>query len=375
MKKMLFETNLSGHRLEYIHHIYMGMARYIDTEFVIVVPKEFEEKKSLYKWLEARNITFRFLSDEEIKECGGGLLKGAWRKTKLLMQVAKETKSDRVFLITLMEFIPFLPLMMPRKIAVSGIIYMIYLYRWRTTSWKTRLGDVLKYLLISGRNCIQNVFVLNDASAARRFNNLYHTRKFCYLPDPYNAQDYTPKDVRNELGIPAESKMFLHFGGLTRRKGTMTILEAVNSMTMGQRSAISIVFAGRVYDDIHDAFFRKIGELQKSVNIRVYDKFCSNEFLADLCKTSDVILLPYASTCQSSGVLGHAAYYGKPVIGPAEGLVGKIIRKRGLGIAIEHITPQTLADVMVRIDKQELLSSYKDATRVDRFIGNIFERL
>ena len=129
------------------------------------------------------------------------------------------------------------------------------------------------------------------------------------------------------------------------------------------------------YDDIHDAFFRKIGELQKSVNIRVYDKFCSNEFLADLCKTSDVILLPYASTCQSSGVLGHAAYYGKPVIGPAEGLVGKIIRKRGLGIAIEHITPQTLADVMVRIDKQELLSSYKDATRVDRFIGNIFERL
>ncbi len=54
---------------------------------------------------------------------------------------------------------------------------------------------------------------------------------------------------------------------------------------------------------------------------------------------SDVILMPYTRPEYSSGILALAARSGKPVIGPTGGLLGRLIRENGLGVAAE-LTPE-----------------------------------
>lgn len=362
--------------MEYIHHIYMGMVDRANEEFIIVVPQEFEEKRSLYKWPKADNIRFELINNKKSsnEDTEGGIIRRALRLSRLLHKYVRMEKTDSVFLISFMDYLPFLPFFISSNVKVSGIIYKIYLYRWKRSSWKIKLGDVLKYVLISKSKNISTAFILNDAPAARRFNTLYKTGKFHFITDPYNAVDYTPKSIRNILKIDIESKVFLHFGGLNRRKGTLEILKAVKLLDDKQKRLYTFIFAGKVYKPIYQEYYALVRELQPSSNIIVIDSFVSNEQLADLCVTSDFILAPYSGTIQSSGVLGHAAYWGKPVIGPSQGLVGKLIKRHNLGVALSEITPETLADVMYSIEKYELNSSYKEEIAIKNFLKAIFEK-
>ena len=48
--------------------------------------------------------------------------------------------------------------------------------------------------------------------------------------------------------------------------------------------------------------------------------------------------MPYQITKLSSGVLGYAAVFRKPVIGPSDGLIGNLIRENGLGKCLPFIS-------------------------------------
>ena len=184
---MLFETALSGHRMEYVHHLYMGMIMHPEHDYIIVVPDDFEKKKSDYEWPDRSNIHFDFISRQEIKKVyTGGLISCSWKKTKLVQNYLKKDNPQSVFLIQLISFIPFLPLLVAKKYQVSAIIYKIYLYEWRQYSIIRKLLEVLKYKLMVWSGCINTVFILNDYSAVSVLNRSYKTSKFKYLTDPVN---------------------------------------------------------------------------------------------------------------------------------------------------------------------------------------------
>lgn len=46
----------------------------------------------------------------------------------------------------------------------------------------------------------------------------------------------------------------------------------------------------------------------------------------------------------SSGVLGYAALFNKPVIGPSDGLIGMLIKGNNLGITLESINTQSITN-------------------------------
>ena len=373
MKIMLFETNLNGHRLEYIHHIYMGMLEYTEHEYVIVVPKEFEEKKMLYKWPKAAHVKFCFFTEKnERNEEGMGLIRHSFHLTKVLRKYVKQEKVESVFLISLIDYIIALPFLISSKVNIVGIIYNIYLYIWDSSSWRRRMQDVCKYIIMSMTPCLKTIFILNDKSAASRFNKLYYTHKFKFITDPYNVLDYQPRSLRKELKISDEDRVYLHFGGLSRRKGTLDILNAVLLIPLEQRRSSVFVFAGKVYDDLKEEFYQLIDLMPSETRMLIYDEFCSNEFLADLCISSDFILAPYHITNCSSGLLGHAAYYGRPVIGPNDGLIGKIIKEYNLGITLSQNSPQCIAKIVAEVVPYRIESEYIEKINVQNFINDIF---
>ena len=50
MQTMIFDIDLAGHHMEYLHHIYVGALRNTEEKYLFYLPKEFKDKKKLYKW-------------------------------------------------------------------------------------------------------------------------------------------------------------------------------------------------------------------------------------------------------------------------------------------------------------------------------------
>lgn len=371
MNTLVFDTSITGHHLEYIHHLYLGMMERKDIRFLFVIPDFNKAEQVKYSWPKAENIEFDFLSEKEvdaIKNCS--LLFSAWRRSKLVRKKAKEHHADSVFLIMLMAFMPFILFMLPSKVKLSGIIYRIYLYEWKELNWAKSIKDVISNWFLSHSKHIDKIFILNDSSAVAYLNKLYKTNHFAFLPDPFNKIDYESKNIRKELGIKRNQKMLLHFGGLSRRKGTITILDSIPLVSESIINQYVFVFAGIVYPDIRKEFYEKVSQLNDKVHIVLFDGFCSNERLYDLCYSCDLILVPYSNTSQSSGIVNYADYFQKSILGPRKGLLGKLIRKRQ-GIAMDRVDAASLASILSANEFPSTQSVYKEPPSISDFYNRV----
>lgn len=324
MKILIYEDNLSGHRLEYLHHFWEGAKLYPQNEYIFAVPKQFKDKKKLLHWSECSNASIRYFDNGNLSR-----LKSALN----LLKIAKEEDVSEIKLSSLMALMPFI-VFFPPKIKVSGIIYLIYLYRWRNSGFTKKMADVLKYLMFKFSKCIKNIYILNDEISAYKLNRIYKTNKFTYIPDPVFIEETKRIDIENNT--VSDRQIFFHFGTLTGRKGTIEILKAIEKLSADESKNKTFIFAGKVLDDIKNDFYSKIKLLtERNIEIKVYDKFCDYDFIHALGRQSDCILAPYSNIECSSGLLAYAAYWEKPIVVPAKGLIGKLAKKYGYGIPIK----------------------------------------
>lgn len=339
-KTLVFDACVFGHHLEYLHHLYERARALPQREFVFAVPEDFKTVSKTMEWIPAENISFHFFD--------GGKKLSPRSCSRFVGSLAKKYGVGEIFLISLMSFLPWLPLFVPARIRVSGIVYMIYLYRWKRSGFLTRALDVLKYLLFSRCRVFSRVFLLNDHAAPRYLNAKYRTKKFRYLPDPVAIPtDLHGVNIRAELGIPADARIFSHFGGLSEidRKGTVSILNAL--IEMPPQNGFAYVFAGRVGKMVSARFYELVERAKaRGHQILVFDKFCEYEFLLNLCVSSDAILIPYQNTDQSSGVIAYAAASGTPVVAPTGGLLEKIIKRNHLGLFFRNASPAAIREFL-----------------------------
>lgn len=356
---LVFTTDCKGHHLEYLHHYYGYALNDVDNNYVFCVSKDFYDVMATYTWPEANNILFDFIADEDLNKCINGgngffnIIKLSFAKSKYLKKKCKEHKIDVVHTIMLMEYLPALPFILPSRIDFRGIIYRIALND-KTLSFRAKMIERIKYSLLVNSFLFKNIYVLNDKESIDKLNEYYHTTKFRFLPDPFPVME-KPDDVREQLNIPKTNKIFLHFGGLGRRKGTLLIAHAISKIKDARN--LTFIFAGRISKDCDEEFFQILETINNGSQILVYNEFCTYEFLNSLAYTTDYMLIPYDNVNQSSGVLGYAAQYDKPVIGPNAGLLGNLIRKYKLGKLIRY-------PVMVE-DLVESILSYDNITTVD----------
>jgi len=345
MKKiMIFEPDLKGHRLEYLHHLYSYFNEKADDQFscVFIVPHSFDPKTAGLKWQKGKNCEIISMTQDESENCLASGLKAHWARFCVMKSYIRKTQSNHVFFISLMSFLPSILCGGGRSLvgaSVSGIIYSIYTRNNRGKWYEFRSSGL--FWLMAKLSVFQSVFLLNDQATPRLFNRVFKSSKFKYLPDPYVPLNM---QLKNEVRDAKEGMTFLHFGGLTARKGTLEILQAAE-LLLDQNEApkCRFIFAGKVYPDIREEFYQRVDALQGRVEIRVYDKFCEYEFLGKLCQESDCLLMPYKNTGQSSGLFGFAAQFAIPVIAPISGLIGKIAKTYHLGYSIRNTQASTIA--------------------------------
>jgi len=372
MRILIFDPIISGHHLEYLHHLYMMAVEHKEHEFVFVVHRDFEQRRALMDWPESKNISFDFLPpfSEQANNSTIELLKTSWRLCKLLDKYVKKHQANKVFTNNLISFVPFVPLFLGRGVSVSGIIYSIYLYNVQNFSKFQRRLNVFKYQVMARSRSFGTVLILNDPESADILNHKYKCDKFVGLPDPFvPIMAEKTVDFRKEYNIPSSASIFAHFGGLSKRKGTLDIMKSIRLVDETSRRNYWFVFAGVVYDDIKEIFYQMYDELKDNYHIIVRDEFCSYEYLASLCQACNAIIAPYHKTDLSSGMFGYASQFGKPLISPSQGLVGKIVEQYGLGLKINSINEEMLCEAYGKVanEKMEVTKDYTLKNNVRSF--------
>ena len=371
---IIFESCIKGHVLEYLHNIYMH-AIHCKGNFIFLLPHSFEKAKLILDWPVANNVTFYFISDEEAEKCNQpSVLKSALERSRCIRKYAKKLKADNIFLIFLIRTMPFLPFYLPSGTKASGIIYSIPLYKSLQSKVQI-IKDRIVYCLFARKRGIKNIFLLNDPRSAEYYNQKYGTDKFKHLTDPRPNIDISQvMDLRIELGIPQNNRIYLQFGSMDNRKNTLNILRAIKLMSEEELKGKTFVFMGRLNENIREYFNKIVDELKNKVQIILKEGFVPYEFLNSMCYTTDVILTLYSNVEMSSGSIGYAAYFGKPVIAPSTGLLGNLVKDNCLGLTVDHITPENIKNALLA-DIRPQKNKYKDTHTVDLFCHSILNSL
>lgn len=370
MRILIFDSEISGHHLEYIHHLYDAATKDFQNQYVFIVNKDFDAVKDKLVWQKSDNIKCIQLNNEKQRKCDNkNLLLASWYKSKIVKEYVKIFHIDQVWLIMFMQLMPFLPLLLINsRVKIIGVLYRIYLYEKENMTRMHLLLEIMRYKIIVANSSIKNILVLNDKRGTEILNKKYNTNKFKYIPDPVPFIDKSKlKNVRVDFGITKNDILYLHFGGLNRRKGTLLIMQALDILSSKDLNNKVFIFAGKIHNDIKEEFYNLKTKNEHKCKIIVFDEFCSYELINNLCFSSDCILIPYCNTNQSSGVLSYAGYFNKPVIAPSQGLLGNLVRNYALGISLDNINCKSLSESLL-IPIPNIKNKYSESHTIDAFV-------
>lgn len=370
--KMFFLTKTSGHHLEYLHHIHENLGQKQNGNYIFLVPKEFNNLKNKFVWGNYDNISIRFFKESDLKRIGKNKFLKSYYLSLCLRKYMNIFNVKDVFLINLMSFLPFLPFFIKTNSNISGIIYQIYLYKWNSSSIINKAKDVFKYYLFTKFSCFSSVFLLNDDFAYKYLNKKYKTNKFNYLVDPVAVIDESePINLRSSLNFLKQDQIILHFGAMTKSKGTIDILDLLGTIPKNNLDNLLFIFAGVVKKDIIDIFTEKTNQLSYKVRIIIYNDFLEYSFINSLFYTSDVILCPYNRVYQSSGVIGLSAKFNKPVIVPNKGFLGKLVKRNKIGFTYNNLNEEEFLNLVKKSKFFRASDKYVSSHNIENFSNQI----
>lgn len=354
MRVLVFQPTIVGHYLEYLHHLFMMANHDNVNEYIFVVPREFDEKKHLFEWDLTNNITVDLLSDDDFfySRATDRPLVDSLHICRTTRKYAKKHSCNIIFSANIVTYLPMAPFVLGGKFHLIGIIYKIYLRGNNAATFRlNNILNIIKYFIYARFNVFNRLLVLNDTQSALALNTKYHTSKFWGVADPFVLVNTSNSvNIRKRYNISEDKKIFVHFGGLSKRKGTHIILDSIDWLSESEASKYVFIIAGVAGDSIKDYIEQRIHEISHKTTIIFENRFCEYEYLAGLCKCCNAILIPYQQTDLSSGLLGYANQFAKPVVGPKGGLIGSLIESYSLGITIDAKSSMELAKTYSQIE-------------------------
>jgi glycosyltransferase involved in cell wall biosynthesis len=314
-------------------------------------------RANFIRWLRAGLLTdsnwnFVFFTAGDVKPETAEALKtaGRWKKQQLLWtlfrQACEKIKPDHVLILELTHLESPLALFgSPHP--VSAVLFVQYPelprgLKFLFKHWKTAL--------LLRRGCVRNLFLLNGENACDWLASRFGSRsRFIPVPDPVpEAVPEAGFSLRSYFEIGAERKVFLFFGSLSPRKGADVLMDSLRRLDPQAAARSAFVFCGEPEPVYRQTFEQACGQLRAArpdISLFTENHFVSDSRMMALFDQSDVVLMPYTRPEYSSGILALAAGAGVPVIGPAAGLLGRLIRDNGLGITCP-VQPEALSEAI-----------------------------
>lgn len=355
MRTIIFDLEIYGHHSEYLIHLmnYIKESKFDKSEYYFVVNSSFKEfVEAQYGKCDCVDLLNIIQIDNH--ECeyanAGGYIQKSIKTYKILDKYAKKYAAEKVILMSMNIFI-FSLIIYRQRYQVEGIMFSQFT-RMEVSGFKNKVKYMRKYIqtLLLALNCsIKKIFILNDEYSCEWLNKEVKRKMFMSLPDPvYEKSIELKANIRKIYNIEEGKKILLHFGNLSKRKGSLDILESILYIDKELHDKLCFLFLGKPDDDIISDLRGQILYYKERYDVSVvYDfNFIPYNQIKNIFNESDVILLPYKNPEASSGVLGHAAYSKKIVIGTNIGLIGELIRKYKLGILLDRVDPKNIGQAI-----------------------------
>lgn len=312
---LVFEPLSSGHRAHFLRWLREAAPDVSDCRFVFFTADE--------------------AGDLELDRLGW------WQKQKrlydLFRQACEQYQPDQALVLELTHL--ELPLILfGSPVPLSAILFVQYPelpqgLKRHLKHWKTRL--------LLARAPVKNLFLLNGEKSCRFLSEHFSGKcRFIPLSDPASQTAAEP-----DFSFDADDRrVCLFFGAISRRKGADRLLDTLHRISPQAAKSNRFVFCGEPEESFRAEFNRAVQVLYSSrpdVDLHVEERFVSDERMIAMFERADLILMPYTRPEYSSGILALAAQVGTPVLGPATGLLGRLIRDHGLGLATD-LTPEAL---------------------------------
>jgi glycosyltransferase involved in cell wall biosynthesis len=401
---MLFDLSINGHHPVYIQHLIHWWGQ-LELPFAIdiVVSSKFAQYHAdvanlttKYRHCPIRLIAISEQEESELRSRKLGAINRmnrSFQEWHLLCCYAEKLKSDHCLIL---YFDPYqLSIIFSEKspCPISGIYFRPTLHYQDFVqcqmTWRDRIQQIKEKLLL--RQVLRNpqlktLFCL-DPFAVKYIQQSQKRVKIYSLPDPVvetSVSSFQILMLREKLCIEKDRKICLLFGALTSRKGIYETLDALLDLPDKVHQNLCIVLAGQANSQEQNRLIAKIAEVTASCSVQIIKNF---EFIMEsevpiYFQMADIVLAPYQRHVGMSGILLQAAVAGKPVLSSSFGLMGEMVRKYCLGLAIDSSKPSEIATALNKLINDsvpqfdvEKMKAFAKENSADKFASVIFDEI
>ena len=207
-----------------------------------------------------------------------------------------------------------------------------------------------------------------------------------YLPDPVEVYPTTAANVaslRIKLGIAPTRQVMLVFGQLDERKGLFTLIDALQRLTPDQQAGWCLLLVGPVDKGIAQDLESSLATLttQTAVQVIRHHSFVAERDIQPYFTLSDLIVTLYQRHIGMSAVLVRAAAAGRPVLSSDYGLMGQLVKTKGLGQAVDAESAVAVADALTTFGQTTwptdtgAMQSFAEQNQANQYARVIFDTL
>ncbi|HEY9298348.1 MAG TPA: glycosyltransferase [Phormidium sp.] len=400
---MLFDLTTTGHHPGYINHL----TRYWqDKELAgrlsVVVAPDFLEKHSTIVDSVSNCPTIKFLSVTTSEANSLPPKKSpvhravrALQEWQLVCKYASLLEVDKALLMYMDSFQTALSLHRKAPCTLSGIYFRPTLHYSNFADYVPLIKDKIQHWrerVIAPRVfChpnLETIFTL-DPFAVDYFNQLCHSSKAMHLPDPVHIhKEFSlseAEELRREFRIEEHRRIFLLFGSLDSRKGVTQTLEAIKLLPSKICQNLCLLIAGPIEPSYKQSIQLLAADLiqTKSAQIIVHDTLIADRNIQSYFQLANVILAPYQRHVGMSAILVRATAAQKPLLSSNHGLMGEIVRRYNLGLAVDSTSPSEIAAGLTKylsnpsdaFGDLHQMKLFAEKNSAEKFASTIFESI
>lgn len=387
---LLFEPDSSGHHPGYLYHliIYFLENDYPFNLEVLVAPDFFEKHLQIIQKTISPSVKWLKISDSEFEKWqkikAKSVTKRSFFEWELLRKYIIQTKSVYAFLM----YIDYLQIALITQknlpCPVSGILFRPTLINYPSHSFKElanswRKNLTLKYFV--QHKALDSLFNLDPFATDYIYKN-WQTNKVKFLPDP--VQVYPPSksvdELKTELKIEPNRKVFLIFGFLDSRKGISEVMESISNITKEKSSKGTLLIVGPWEESEKKKFDSTVDNILQNSYFQVIikDEFIQDEDIQSYFEVSDYILALYTKHIGMSAIMVRAAAAQKPFLTHNFGLMGKIVIENQLGMIVENDLAQKMEMLLsenILIGNKEKMKDFAELNSAENYAKVILDTL
>lgn len=205
------------------------------------------------------------------------------------------------------------------------------------------------FIVHSGEDFTNLKNIIPDANVKQGFHPIY---------DIFHSKFMPKHQARRRVGV--ERNTILFFGFVRPYKGLHYLIEAMPFII--KHLDIILLIVGEFWNG-EEEYRKQIEHLRVEQNIKIINRYVSNEEVGLFFAASDLVVVPYVSAT-GSGIVQAAFGCNKPVISTNVGCLPEVITHNKTGYIIPLKSPQAIADAVV---------SFYEERREEEFVNNIIE--